>query len=596
MTFAAFSWAAVAAIAGGAGLSVLVLYLLRRTPKPQLVSNVTFWMRAAQSSRPRFLRASRIPWLAFLISLLVAMLFVGEIGDPRFGRGVRGTTVIVLGAGRSMGATFGGERRVDRATREVRRWVDRSTAGGRVAVVRAGVRPETLLSLTEDPADLDRALEGFDIDDGPADLAGALRLADRIITTSGDSGQILLVADRDVEGFETIATRVLIPVGVPSDTIGIGDFSARRDPLAAGEYVAQVQLRSFSAREASARLQIYDGEVPLLDRRVTLRAGDGVSFTAQGFSAERAELTARLESIEITGSEDALAVDDIAYAVVPALDPLSVLFVSAGNPYLEAALAVHPNADVDTMSPEDFATQTGESLAAWDALVLDRTPLPLGIEHPSVLMFSPPSGQLGSEGPAERPRITAMLGSHPALRGVRLDGIRVGRALRFATEAGDQVLIRSGGDAIAVARETRARRMLAYGIELGWTDLVEREAFPLLVHDSLQWTAAVRDVVPLPRRLGEPIYASADQTVLGPDGEAVDATTLAAIRHQGIYHVGERAEAFSAAIHARDIPSGASAARFRTSDPLPPLAVLVAAALFALILLEWTLLHRGKLE
>ena len=596
MTFAGFGLAALASIAGATALGVLVLYLLRRTPKPQLVSNVTFWMRAAQSSRPRFLRASKIPWLAFLVTLLIAMLFVAEIGDPRFGRGVRGTTVIVLDAGRSMGATFAGQRRIDRASREVRRWVDRSTAGGRVAVVRAGMRPETLLALTEDPADLDRALEGFELDDGPSDLTGALRLADRIITTSGDPGQILLVADRDVEGFETVATRVLVPVGVPSDTVAIGDFSARRDPLAAGEYVAEVQLRSFSSREASARLQIYDGDVPLLDRNVTLRPGAGVSFSAQGFSAERAELTARLDGIEINGSEDALAVDDVAHAVVPALDPIAVLFVSAGNTFLEAALAVHPNATVDTMSPADFGTQTDETLADYDVLVLDRTPLREGIEHPSVVLFSPPPGQLGVAGAAENPRVSAMLGSHPALRGVRLDGIRIVRAERFATEPGDQVLIRSGADALAVARETPARRIVAYGLALGWTDLVEREAFPLMVHESLQWAAAVRDEVPLPRRLGEPIYAAEEQTVLGPDGEPVDATALAAIRHQGIYHVGERAEAFSGAIHARDIPSGATSSRFRSSDPLPPLAVLVAAALMLLILLEWTLLHRGRLE
>ncbi|MCB9596527.1 MAG: VWA domain-containing protein [Sandaracinaceae bacterium] len=596
MTFAAFAWSTIAAIAGGAALTVLALYLLRRTPRPQVVSNVTFWMRAAQSSRPRFLRASKIPWVAFLISLLVALLFVGEIGDPRFGRGVRGTTVIVLDAGRSMGATDGSERRVDRALREVRRWVDRSTAGGRVAVVRAGMRPETLLALTEDPADLDRALTGFELDDGPADLRGAVRLADRIITTSGDPGQILVVADQDVgEGLETQATRVLVPVGVPADTIAIGDFSARRDPLAAGEYTTQVQLRSFSSREAGARLQIYDGDVPLLDRRVTLSPGGGVSYSAQGFSAERAELTARLTDIEITGSHDALEVDDVAHAVVPALDPIAVLYVSAGNPYLEAALAVHPNANVETMSPADFGGQSDETLSGYDVLILDRTPLPERIAHSSVVLFSPPSGQLGASGPAESPRVTAILGSHPALHGVRLDGIRVGRAVRFTTEPGDQVLMRSGSDALAVARETQSRRLVAYGLDLSATDLVEREAFPLMVHDSLQWAAAVRDDVPLPRRLGEPIYA-ADQTVLGPDGEPVDATVLAAIRHQGIYHVGERAEAFSAAIHSREIPSGASAARFRTSDPLPPLAVLVALGLLALILLEWTLVHRGRLS
>ncbi|MFK7989728.1 MAG: BatA and WFA domain-containing protein [Sandaracinaceae bacterium] len=595
MTFAALGWGALGGLAALTGLTVLGLYMLRRTPKPQLVSNVTFWMRAAESSRPRFLLAMRIPWLAFLVTLLVGLLFVTELGDPRFGSGVRGTTVIVLAAGRSMDATFAGERRVDRATREVRAWVDRTTAGGQVAVVRAGMRPATLLSLTEDPADLDRALADFELDDGPADLAGALRLADRIVSASGDSGQILLVADRDVEQ-ETTATRVLIPVGVPSDTLAIGDFSARRDPLAAGEFVAEVQLRSYSSREASARLRIMDGEVPLLDRRVTLRAGEGSRLTAGGFSAERAELTASLTEIEITGSEDALALDDTAHAVVAALEPLAILYVSPGSVFIRAALDVHPNATVETLAPAAFASQSADQLSAYDVLVLDRTALPEGNTHPAALLFFPPDGQLGVGAEAESPRVSASLASHPAIRGVRLDGIRIGRAARFSTEPGDQVLIRSGADALAVARETRETRRVAFGIDLGQTDLVSREAFPLLVHNALSWAVEARDDIPLPRRLGEALASAPGQTVLGPDGEEIDATALAAIRHQGIYHVGERAVAFSGTHHARELPSGATAGRFRASDPLPPLAVLVAIGLLALMLLEWGLLHRGRLE
>jgi hypothetical protein len=594
MTFAAFGAATLAAIAGATALTVLVLYLLRRTPKPQLVSNVTFWMRAVQNSRPRFLRSARVPWLAFLVSLAVALLFVAELGDPRFGRGVRGTTVIVHAAGRSMGARSGGETRIERALREVRGWVDRTTVGGRVAVVRAGMRPETLLALTEDPADLDRALADFTLDDGPSDLEGALRLADRIVATGGGAGQILLVADRDVT-VETRATRVLIPVGVPSDTLAIADFTARRDPLAAGEYVAQVVVRSFADTEASARLRILEGEVPLLDRRITLRPGEGARLTAQGFSAQRAELIARLDEIQIAGSEDALSVDDVAYAVVDPLEPIRVLLVTTGNDYLEAALAVHPNARVEPTTPADFMARTDDALAIYDVLVLDRTPLPERITHRAVLLFSPRGGQLGAAADAESPRVSATLASHPALRGLRLDGIRIGRAVRFAVEPGDQVLVRSGADALAIAREAHERRMLAFGIDLHATDLVEREAFPLFVHGALAWAARSRDDVPLPRRLGESLYAAAGQTVLGPDGEPASPSELASIRHHGIYHVGERAVAFSGTEHVEALGAGATGSRFRVTEPLPPLAVLIAITLLALMAVEWALLHRGRL-
>jgi hypothetical protein len=40
----------------------------------------------------------------------------------------------------------------------------------------------------------------------------------------------------------------------------------------------------------------------------------------------------------------------------------------------------------------------------------------------------------------------------------------------------------------------------------------------------------------------------------------------------------------------------ATGGRFLAESRLPPLAVLVAAALLVLMLLEWTLLHRGRLE
>jgi hypothetical protein len=318
-------------------------------------------------------------------------------------------------------------------------------------------------------------------------------------------------------------------------------------------------------------------------------------LTAQGFSSARAELTARLTEIEIAGSQDALAIDDTAYAVVDPLDPLRVLLVSQGNDYLEAALAVHPNARVEEIAPSALASRSDRALNRYDVLVLDRTPWPAGRVHPSVLLFSPPSGQLAPSGNAANPRVTAALASHPALRGVRLDGIRIGSSERFATEAGDQVLIRSGSDALAIAREAPDRRMLAFGIDLWSTDLVEREAFPLFVHDALHWASAARDELPLPRRLGEPLYA-AGQTVLGPNGQPVGATELASIRHQGIYHLGERAVAFSGTEHVEELSAGATGGRFRNESPLPPLAVLVAIALLLLILFEWTLLHRGRLE
>src|SRR5689334_2369752 len=102
MSFAAMpAWLVGVLIAGAIGL-VVALYLLRRTPRPQVVSNVDFWLRAMENSKPNLLASFRIPLLALLVSLLVACAIVFLAGDPRFGAGVRGTTVVVLDTGRTM--------------------------------------------------------------------------------------------------------------------------------------------------------------------------------------------------------------------------------------------------------------------------------------------------------------------------------------------------------------------------------------------------------------------------------------------------------------------------------------------------------------
>nr|MDQ3036512.1 VWA domain-containing protein [Myxococcota bacterium] len=489
MTFAAFPLWAMLAMAGGAIASVLALYLLRRTPVPQVVSNVEFWLRAVQSARPKWLSSWRIPLIALLLSLLAALGIVMLLGDPRFGSGVRGTTIVVLDAGRSMDAVgVDGERRLDRAVLEVRRWVERTTITGEVAVVRAGMRPTVLLPITDDAADLQRALDSLELDDGPADLPAAIALADAILAEHGaleaGTGQILVVADRGVD-VPTRAPVVALPVGTAAETVAITAFSARRVPEAVGEYAVRCEVSSFASHGATARVVIRDGDVTILDERVELAPRESVVLDAGGFSSARAELRAELRQIAIAGGRDGLASDDRAYAIVDALESTRVLLVSDGDRYLEAALASHPGLEVDVIAPPAIASIGTAQLARYHALVLDGAALPSGVEHGAVMMFAPPArGGIAIGAAVTRPRITATLASHPALDGLRLDGARIDRGTPIVEAAGDQVLIRRGGDALAVARQLPRGRIVAFGFDPADTDLVRGEGFPLMVHSA----------------------------------------------------------------------------------------------------------------
>src|SRR5688500_6416341 len=123
MSLGALSPLILALAALGVTAAVIGLYLLRRTPRHQIVSNVEFWLRAAQRAKPRWLSSKRIPLLALLVTLLCALLTIFLAADPRFGQGVRGTNVIVLSAGQSMGARGEVGTRIARARGETRAWM-----------------------------------------------------------------------------------------------------------------------------------------------------------------------------------------------------------------------------------------------------------------------------------------------------------------------------------------------------------------------------------------------------------------------------------------------------------------------------------------
>lgn len=606
MTFAAMPAALVGALMALAGVLVLSVYLLRRTPRTQLVSNIHFWVKAAESAKPRWLFSFRIPIVALLVSILCGLLMVALAGDPRFGDGARGTTIIVLAAGRTMGArSEGGERRIDRAVVEVRRWVERSTIEGDVAVIRAGMRPSVLVPVTSRASDLEAALHDLTVDDGPADLESALDVADGLLAehlsasaaagVPDPRGQILLVTDVAFEP-RTRATTVILPVGTPVDTVAITSFAARRVPTAVGEYAARIEVANFSSREASVRVSIADGEVPILDERIVLQPHERRALEAGGFSDERAELHASLEAISIAGSADALTADDQAFAVVDALERTRILLVTDGDLYLEAALSSHPGLDVTALNRAGLRSETAASLAGYAGIVLDQVALPAGIAHPSVLVFAPPEGgPVTLRREVRSPRITAMLGSHPALEGVRFDGVHLDRARPIVEETGDQVLLRSNDRALAIARSEPNARLVVFSFDTEDTDLVRGEAFPLLVHHALRWVCDHGEVTPLSRRVGGALTSEAGLTITDPHGEVVAAATVPTVTESGIWDLGGRRIAFDATEHARELGAGAIGGTFAAASMVPPLGFILAAVLLALMLLEWALLHRGRL-
>jgi hypothetical protein len=604
--FAAMPWWAVLGVLLAALLLTLALYLLRRTPRRIVVSSVDLWKRAIERSRPKRLRSTTIPLLALLVSACVVSMLVVELGDPRLGRAYRGATVVVVAAGRSMGATvggtagLGGATRLDLARDAALAVVERASARGRVAVVRAGVTATVEAPLLDDASEARRALRSARFeraDDGPADLMAAVAMADRIASTGGEGGRVVLVADRLV-GIGTRVPLEVLPVGDARDTVAIVGLGARRDPVAVGEYAVRVELASFTSRIARAQLVVLDRDVVVAREDVRLPPYGRVVRTVGGFSQGRAEIQASLEEIEIAGSTDALAADDVAFAVAPALRRTRVLLVTQGAPALERAFAAHGGLDVTKATPGGLPD--GDPHSRFDVIVLDRSAPEALLDHSGLLLIDPPSGAAGvRRGPTLRGRrITGTLAGHGALDGVRLDGARIPSARALVAEGDDVVLARAGGDALVTAREGSGKRRVVVGFDLERSDLVRRVAFPLFVHATMRWLEGrEREDFVVARAPGAPLAVGAGQVVLGPAGEALTplGETVVDTTRAGLYRVGSEAVAYSAAEAGEPLSAPPVAARRDPARFLPPLGLALAALLLLVLLVEWTLAHWGRL-
>lgn len=605
MSFLGLPLAAVIGLALSALAAVVALYLLKSTPRPQVVSNVDFWLRAVEQAKPSWIFSRRIPLLAMLLTLAAALLLVLLAGDPRLGDENAATTVVVLDAGRTMAVRNArGERRLDQALDLLGDVVAQSTRRGRVAVIRAGVRPSVLLPMTRDAHELDAAIDGLSTEEGPSDLVAAVALADGVVARrpSGDDARVVVISDRRPETDARRAPMTVLTVGETGRSLAIVALGARRDPTAMGEYGVYCEVRSFAEKAAAARLVIRDRDEVIAEEDLALDPGERVVHRVRGLSSDASEITARLEDVAIDGRSDAdeLASDDAAYAVIEPLTHTRVLVVSPGegNRYLEAVLGVNPSISFERVEPGAWDRARA---AGFDVVIFDRVlpPGAEGVNHAGAMLVSPPEGPVKLGGAVRDARVTAALASHPVLDEVSLDGVtvRAGRAL--VTEPEDRALFRAGRDVLATARDTAsARRVtLGFALDTGATDLVLHEAFPLMMHNAVVWLANQESLPLSARRPGEPLRLPGRLAIVGlPGGEVRDVRGGAFFDTgvAGIYRVNDRPLAVSGAEVAGPLEVGPATAAPAFAAAEPPISLVVALVLLALLAAEWVLLNRGR--
>jgi hypothetical protein len=529
--------------------------MLKLRRRDVLVSSTLLWQRLLRD------REANAPWqrlrrnLLLFLQLAILALLTLALARPFVPTPVvaSGSVVILLDASASMQAADVADgtasTRFDAAIRAAREVVDGLAPGDAATIVAAGPQPQVLASATGDRALLRRALDAAAPTDGPADWEAAFALAEASLAGSTDVAAIIISDGALPEALPPLGGEVrFVGVGGGSDNLAIAALATRE-----GEAGPQAFLRvaNYSDTDAEPLVEFSADGVPFDARRLNVPARGSADLTLADLPYDMQVLGARLV-VKDAVIEDALPLDNAAWAVYTPPASGRVLLVSEGNLFLERALGALPSVELTRLSPDQPLPVEPYDLYVYDGGITGTLPagtLPVGnlwLIGPSAL--PPNGGELeGGDGfPIEvggiftDTAITDVAADDPLLRYVDLDNVHVLQARRVEPPPGARVLVAARGGPLLLVVERPEGRLAVLTFDLHDSDLPLQIAFPILTANLADWLLPQGTArFPATIRPGEPV-------VIPPDPEAAEILVTAPDGARHSLRVGEEAPVFVA--------------------------------------------------
>jgi len=458
--------------------AIVALYFLKIRRPTRVVPALHLWpsqIRDRQANVPwQRLRPS---WLLFL-QLLAAAALVAAAVQPVLpaGASLARHSIVLLDASASMQATDVTPSRLGEAKRQVNAVIDQLGPSDRMTVIAVGPASRIIASVTGDRDALHRAVNGITPSNGAADLSSALALAAGLVR-SGDDARAYLLSDGIVQPLRSsFAAGLPFPVeyhrvGVSGENVGLTSLTVR---TSAQTRAAYLHLQNFGQQVRSVSLE-WRADGHLLDvRPLTLPPVQGQDLVLP-VPSDATSVTARL------AAGDIFAVDDTGTAVARTPRAFKVLLVTPGNVFLEQALRLRSDFQLDVIAPAAY-----HASSAYAMTVFDRFAPPLLPDGP-LLIVDPPAGSSLAGGPAVGiGRVRPVDAGDPLLANADLQDVHVARSEDLRASTFGRPLISSLQTPLVLVRDEPFRQVLI-GFDLHESDLPLRIAFPILMQNLSEW-------------------------------------------------------------------------------------------------------------
>jgi len=501
----ALAWAAVAA-------PIVIFYILKVRLRQVPVSTTIFWRQIYDEKRPRSIWQVLRHLVSLLVQLLLLMLLVFALTDPFFNWEILQARrlILVVDNSASMNAADVEPTRLAAAKRLGHAAITGLRFRDEMAIISAGTQPKVICGLTGHERTLQAALNSIQPTDGPTQVTQAVELGKRLL---GDAkhGRVIVLSDGCFAGSEALLDDKGVEiqaVGTRAGNIGITNFQVRRSLIDPVGYEILMEVTNASDKPMECRLEVDLNDAPVDVLPLTLAPGERWTKTIEKTSVAGGSVvgTLRVPSSQngstvandgtptrsarapvhaSLGEADALAVDNVATALLPKRTEQRVVLVTQGNLFLRKAVEVNAlvNLQVASALPPTFDPA---------ALYILHRLAPEKMPAANCLVIDPAASsdlwQVGEK--LENPIVTKQDADSPLMRHVRLDNVLLPEARKLTPPEGHQPLVTAlSGDPLYFSLEKDGRKVLVLTVNLEQGDLTFRTAFPILVTNALGWFA-----------------------------------------------------------------------------------------------------------
>ena len=468
------------------GIPIIIFYMLKLRREEKVISSTMLWQQVLRD------REANAPWqklrrnLLLLLQLLLLFLLVLAVARPysQIARRVQGNLIVLLDASASMQATDMSPTRFEAARERARQIVDGLGPNDTMTLIAVGDTPHVLASLTNDRSVLRQALETARPTSAPADWEAAFILASSSAKQAVHNTIVILSDGGLPAGLPDLPGQVsYLPLGITAENVAIAALAVRDGPQGPQAFV---RISNPGTQPATALVEV-DVNGALFDARaLSIPPGEERGFALDDLPLDTALVEARLP-------EDALALDNTAWAVRAADQQATVLLATPGNTFLERALDLLPDLRPVTVRVTETLTHTQIAQPATppDLHIFDGV-LPAALPETGNFFFiAPPASTdlFDVRGTLTQTAMVNMAQDNALLRYVEWNEVHIARARAVPPPPWADVLIEAAGGPLLLAGEIGGRRVAILTFDLHHSNLPLQIAFPLLMANLTHWLA-----------------------------------------------------------------------------------------------------------